>query len=69
MKDILERLRGYNSPDRTIDDQRQIAVDIHDAAAEIDKLRGGLMRLRDGMATATNTNIVDYIDALLSSND
>lgn len=40
--DILERLRGYNPPDRTNDDQRQIAVDIYDAATEIARLRDAL---------------------------
>lgn len=39
MSDILERLDGYNPPDRTVDDQRQIAIDIADAAAEIKRLR------------------------------
>ena len=42
MSDILDRLRGYNPPDRTIDAQRQIAVDIHEAAAEIERLRAAL---------------------------
>lgn len=35
---ILVRLRGYNPPDRTVDAERQIAVDIHDAADEIERL-------------------------------
>ena len=39
MKDILERLRGYNPPDRTINVQRQLAIDIQDAAEEIERLR------------------------------
>jgi hypothetical protein len=38
-EDILERLRGYNPPDRTIDEQKQIAIDIQDAIKEIEKLR------------------------------
>lgn len=38
MTDLLKRLRSYNPPDRTVDGQRQIAVDIHDAADEIDRL-------------------------------
>jgi len=37
-KSILERLQGYNLPDRTIDDQRQIAQDIHDAVVHIKEL-------------------------------
>lgn len=40
--DILERLRGYNPPDRTIEPQTQIAWDIQDAAAEIERLRAAL---------------------------
>lgn len=39
---ILERLRGYNPPDRTIDEQRQIAVDISNAANEIESLQSRL---------------------------
>jgi len=38
--DILERLQNYNPPDRTYDNQRQIAEDIQDAIAEIRRLRG-----------------------------
>jgi hypothetical protein len=38
MSDIAERLRNYNPPDRTIDEQRQIASDIAEAAAEIERL-------------------------------
>lgn len=48
---IIERLQGYNPPDRTIDEQRQIAVDIQDALAallakddEIARLRAPHMR-------------------------
>lgn len=37
--DILERLRGYNLPDRTIEQDKQLSTDIFDAAAEIEKLR------------------------------
>jgi hypothetical protein len=36
----LERLQNYNPPDRTYDNQRQIAEDIQDAIAEIRRLRG-----------------------------
>ena len=38
MSDILERLQNYSTPDRTIDEQRQIAQDIYDAAEEITRL-------------------------------
>lgn len=44
MTDIWARLDGYNTPDRTFDDQRQIAVDIHDAKDEIARLREGSCR-------------------------
>lgn len=44
MSDIVEKLRGYNPPDRTIDEQRQIAVDIHAAADEIARLRAEVAR-------------------------
>ena len=30
--DLIKRLRAYNPPDRTVDEQRQISVDIHEAA-------------------------------------
>jgi len=39
MSDILERLEAYTPPDRTISEQRRIAVDIQDAAAEITRLQ------------------------------
>jgi hypothetical protein len=42
MTDITTRLRGYNPPDRTTDSQRQIAVDIYEAADEIERLRANL---------------------------
>jgi len=47
MSDILTRLRGYNTPDRTIDEQKQVSVDIHDAAEEIQSLQDRLEILRD----------------------
>jgi hypothetical protein len=34
--------------------------------AEIAGLRAGLLNLREGLEDARNTNIVDYIDALLA---
>ncbi len=36
---LIKRLRGYNPPDRTIDSQRQIAQDIHDAADALEQAR------------------------------
>jgi len=46
-KDILERLMCYNPPDRTIDEQRQVSVDIYDAATEIKRLRDQLEFMPD----------------------
>lgn len=45
MSDLVERLRAYNPPDRTIDEQRQIAVDIHEAADRIAQLEAALRPL------------------------
>ena len=36
--DILERLQQYNPPDRTVDSQRQISVDIWEAVDRIKAL-------------------------------
>lgn len=44
---LVERLRAYNPPDRTIDEQRQIAVDIHEAAAALSRLAEENKELRD----------------------
>ncbi len=60
MSDILDRLRGYNPPDRTIDEQRQIAVDISDAADEIQDLQSKLAEVegeRDRYKKAFKSNI------------
>ena len=53
MSDLVERLRGYNPPDRTVDDQRQIAVDIHEAADRIEALEKAL---REAQQLATEVN-------------
>ena len=45
MTDILERLKAYNPPDRTIDSQRQFSVDLRDARSEIEKLRTALEQI------------------------
>jgi len=45
MTDIVKRLRGYNPPDRTLDDQRGISQDIQDAADEIERLREALWKI------------------------
>jgi hypothetical protein len=47
MSDLVKRLRGYNPPDRTVDGQRQIAVDIHEAAARIEALEAALHKIDD----------------------
>lgn len=46
MSELVERLRRYNPPDRTVDEERQIAQDIHDAADEIERLRADAERYR-----------------------
>jgi hypothetical protein len=40
-----------------------------DCLDEIDKLRHALKLIRDGQKDAKNTNIVDYIDAVLAPNN
>jgi septal ring factor EnvC (AmiA/AmiB activator) len=42
--DLAARLRGYNPPDRTVPEQRQIAEDIAAAATELERLAGDLAR-------------------------
>jgi uncharacterized coiled-coil DUF342 family protein len=44
MSDLVERLRNYNPPDRTVDEQQQISKDIHEAADEIESLRASISR-------------------------
>jgi hypothetical protein len=46
MSDLLQRLRGYNPPDRTIEEQRQISVDIYEAADRIEALEAELERAK-----------------------
>lgn len=43
--ELLERLEGYNPPDRTIPSWRPIAVDIAEAAARIRELKAENARL------------------------
>ena len=69
MTDLVQRLRAYNPPDRTADEQRQIAQDIHEAADEIERLRREnawqlteikeLPRLRAEIERLTRENICD----------
>jgi hypothetical protein len=46
MNDLVKRLRNYNPPDRTIDEQRQIAQDILDAANYIEQTERELAAAR-----------------------
>jgi hypothetical protein len=48
--DLLRRLDGYNPPDRTVDYQRQMSVDIHEAAAAIRALEAENARSLDDAA-------------------
>lgn len=56
MSDILKRLLCYSPPDRTIDDQRQIAQDIQDAAGEIEKQGATISRLEQEVERLKNEN-------------
>ena len=56
--DIKERLRGYNTPDRTLDNQRHIAVDIHDALNEIERLERELAALQEESRQWDKTSLV-----------
>ena len=71
--DILERLRGYNPPDRTNDDHRQIAVDIQDAAAEIERLRAATEWTStveiDGIAYPTPPQVAGLLQAVSEERD
>lgn len=60
MSDILERLQGYNPPDRTVDEQRQIAIDIQDAAAEITRLKEENDKLRE-LKDIKNEQLVEIV--------
>ena len=62
MNDILERLRGYNPPDRTIDEQRQIAIDIQDAIKEIEDSRELLKLIHSDLKMRAVENVVDISD-------
>jgi hypothetical protein len=48
--DLIERLNGYNPPDRTVPEQRQMAQDIADAAAALVQLRDSEALARDEIA-------------------
>ncbi len=58
--DILDTLNGYNPPDRVIDEQKSIAVDIADAANEITRLRAEIEKLRETLS-ALNQTIEDMM--------
>jgi hypothetical protein len=53
---VLERLGGYNPPDRTVDSQRQIAVDIQDAISHIE----ALTKERDGLREKVARTEADF---------
>lgn len=63
MSDILERLKGYNPPDRTVDSQRVISQDIWDAVAEITRLRNELSDT-EARLNAADKEIADLQAAL-----
>ena len=46
MSELIERLRGYNPPDRTVDEQRSTAQDIHDAADALERAEQEVTSLR-----------------------
>ena len=56
--DIVDRLRQYNPPDRTIDAQRQMSMDIHEAADIIQALHVELDELKADIANAL-TDLTD----------
>ena len=58
---LQERLRGYNPPDRTIDSQRQIAVDIHEAADALDAQEKRIKELEEALRAC-----VDDLEAELT---
>ena len=47
MSKILKRLRGYNPPDRVLDNERQIATDVQEAANHIEALEDKLNKLEN----------------------
>jgi hypothetical protein len=59
VNELVERLRKYNPPDRTIDEQRQIAVDIHEAADMLVELRESVKANTHAaqLAAADNVNL------------
>jgi hypothetical protein len=57
MSDIVERLRGYNPPDRAVDEHRQMSQDMLDSADEIESLRSRL-------ANIAESNIAGELDAV-----
>lgn len=55
--ELIKRLDGYNTPDRTIDDQRQIAVDIQDAKFALESLQRKITQLEAERDTADEERI------------
>ena len=58
MTTLVERLRGYNPPDRTVDSQRQISVDIHEAADTIEAQAAEIERQNATIDSYINTAAV-----------
>ena len=60
----IDRLRGYNTPDRTIDSQRQMAVDIHEAADTLEALNRVYEAARLETAMCGDDEMVELQDAI-----
>ena len=58
MTTLVERLRGYNPPDRTVDSQRQISVDIHEPADTIEAQAAEIERQNATIDSYINTAAV-----------
>jgi len=63
MSDIIERLRGYNPPDRAVDSDYQVAKDIHDALEEIQRLQNQeeIQRLQNQLNNA-RIKLTEFMD-------
>ena len=48
--DLIKRLRAYNPPDRTVDEQRQISVDIHEAADALEAAQQRIAELEQELS-------------------
>ena len=66
---LIERLQGFNPPDRTIASQRDYSQAIHDAAAALIQLREENARLKDCFSAREVRALVDRIAALEGERD